>query len=155
MEVPQENGVDIRALRQVDLCPLLAGPKLDPGAFVAVLVSIVDHIQCSNDWIVIARGDFLVLCEVNGADGNQEIGALGFCGALKIGHIERTGVPTKRGGGSLVFKGTLSCATAAIATSSAIRTARFFTGIFIIVSGFHFFRSDGEPRLRGYGIVRF
>src|ERR1035437_151239 len=40
MEVPDENGVDIRTLRQVDLCPLLTGPKLDPRAFVAVLVSI-------------------------------------------------------------------------------------------------------------------
>src|ERR1019366_1003848 len=98
---------------------------------------------------------FLFFARLTVPTGTRKSGRLAFVGRSRLVTLRGTGVPTKRGGGSLVFKGTLSCATAAGAARSAIRTARFFTTIFIIVSGFHFFRSDGKSRLRGNGVIRF
>src|ERR1019366_10000036 len=98
---------------------------------------------------------FLFFARLTVPTGTRKSGRLALVGRSRLVTLRGTGVPTKSGGGSLVFKGTLSCATAAIVSSSAVRTARFLTSIFIIVSGFHFFGSDGKSRLRGNGVVRF
>src|ERR1035438_6439971 len=98
---------------------------------------------------------FLFLARFTVPAGTRKSGRLPFVGGSRLGTFRGTGVPTKRGRGSWVFKGTLSCASAEVAASSTVRTARFFKRVFFIVSGFHFFRSNDKSRLRGNGFVCF
>ena len=72
-----------------------------------------------------------------------------------MGTLSGTGVPTKRGGGNLVFRTTWFCAGAAVAKSITARTEAPLERIFVIVSGFHFFGSDGKSGLRGNSFACF
>ena len=89
--MPDENGIDVCALRQVDLHPLFAWPEFDPRAFIAGLVAIGDQVQRSDHRIVVAGGNLLTLGKIDGASGNHEVGALALHRRLKVRHIERNG----------------------------------------------------------------
>src|ERR1035437_1823097 len=98
---------------------------------------------------------FLFLARFAVPAGTRKSGRLPFVGGSRLVTFRGTGVPTKRGRGNWVFKGTLFCEIAAVAAKRAVRTARFFKWVFFIVSGFHFFRGNGKSRLHGNGFVCF
>src|SRR5947209_8941348 len=82
-------------------------------------------------------------------------GRLPFVGGSRLGTLRGTGVPTKRGRGSWVFKGTLSCASAALTTSKAARTERLLETILLIFSSSHFVAGNFKSGLGGDGIIGF
>src|ERR1035437_9168694 len=98
---------------------------------------------------------FLSLARFLEPAGTRKSGRLPLAGCSRLGTLRGTGVPTKRGRGNCVFKTTLSCPSAAVATTSTVRTVRAFAGFFIIFSGLSFFGRDGKPHLRGNGLVCF
>ena len=98
--MPDENGVDIGFLRQVDLDPLLAGPEFHPGSFVAGLVAIGDQIQRSVMGLLSLAVTFLPLARLTVPAGTMKSGRLPFGGGSRFGTLSGTGVPTKRGRGN-------------------------------------------------------
>src|SRR5580698_5151128 len=97
---------------------------------------------------------FLFLARLTVPVGTIKSGRLPFMGGSRLGTFRGTGVPTKSGRGSCVFKGTLSCAIAALPAHSAAVTNRLFNKIIFIVSSSHFFAGDFESRLGADGLVR-
>src|ERR1039457_7516536 len=61
---------------------------------------------------------FLFFARLTVPTGTRKSGRLAFVGRSRLVTLRGTGVPTKRGGGSLVFQRNFSFAAAAVATSS-------------------------------------
>ena len=62
--VPDDHGVDVGRLLQVDLHPLLAGGQLDEAAVGAFLVAVGDQVQLADDRGRVAGSDLLVQGQV-------------------------------------------------------------------------------------------
>src|SRR5215469_4373828 len=96
---------------------------------------------------------FLPLDRFTVPAGTRKSGRLPFIGGSRLGTLRGTGVPTKRGLGSWVFRGTLSCASAAHATRNAAETKRYLERVLLIVSSSHFFAGNLKSLLGGNGVV--
>src|SRR6201998_3143682 len=88
--------------------------------------------------------------------GTMKSGRLPFVGGSRLGTLSGTGVPTNRGRGSCVFSGTLSCARAAVATTTnAITNEQLRERFVLIISGLHFFAADQKLLLGPHRFVGF
>src|SRR6516164_2462433 len=98
---------------------------------------------------------FFPLARLTVPMGTIKSGRLPFIGGSRLGTLSGTGVPTKRGRGNWVFRGTLSCARAAEGTSNAATSRYLRERIVFIISGFHFFAGDEDLLLSGHCFVGF
>src|ERR1035437_650173 len=98
---------------------------------------------------------FLPLARLMVPAGTKKSGRLPFIGGSRFGTFRGTGVPTKRGRGSCVFSGILSCARAPVATSNATTSGQTRESIVFIISGIHFFLRDQNLLLGAYRLVGF
>src|SRR4029078_1866982 len=81
--------------------------------------------------------------------GTMKSARLPFSGGSRLGTFSATGVPTKRGLGSWVFRGTLSCARAAVARRSGATIGATRETDILMNSGSHFFIRDAHSLLGG------
>src|ERR1700729_957610 len=99
---------------------------------------------------------FFPLARLTVPAGTMKSGRLPFSGGSRLGTLRGTGVPTNSGRGSWVFSGTLSCARAALATTThAITKGQLRIRIVFIISGLHFFAGDQKFFLGAHSFVGF
>src|SRR3569833_3730445 len=98
---------------------------------------------------------FLPFARLTVPAGTMKSARLPFRGGARFGTLSGTGVPTKRGRGSWVLSGTLSCAIAAVATSMAATMGEMQETDILMNSGSHFFIRDANSLLGGYSFIGF
>src|ERR1700739_2470083 len=99
---------------------------------------------------------FFALARLTVPTGTMKSGRLPFVGGSRLGTLSGTGVPTNRGRGSWVLSGTLSCARAALeTTTNAAMNVQLRKRMVFIISGFHFFAADQKLLLGPHRFVGF